>query len=191
MTEQEQNRNWSFLSEESKYYYQTEYKNRLEDSKRKIVDSEGGGDLTVLTSQYIADDLEKIFGKHNLQPSLTYADVENALFPENRTGITSIEIPTFSDRHVNKLVAINMLITTAKFLNKNEDGSDWVPDFDDENNEFYTISIDPYDDSVRIIDVNMQRVRTEIVYFRTKEIAQQTVRIIGEDVVMTALTIEY
>lgn len=69
MNKQEQDRNWAELSEESKYHYQTEYKNRLEDSERDIEDPEGGGDLTVLTSQYIAKDLEKIFGKHNLQYS--------------------------------------------------------------------------------------------------------------------------
>lgn len=67
ITKQEQDNNWNELSEESKYHYKTEYKYRLEDSKREMEDPiEGGWDLTVFTSQQIAKDLEKIFGIHNL-----------------------------------------------------------------------------------------------------------------------------
>lgn len=190
MTKQEQDKFWDLLSEESKSEYRAEYYNRLEDSKRDPVCPEGGGDLTVFRSQTIVEELENMFGKHNLQPSLTYEDVVRELFKngawqidEEYLNSDEIIIPTFgfhctSKKQVQKLEAINKLLNVAKFLNKNEDGSDWVPDFSDKSNEFYTLGIEPY-------------VPTEIVYFRTEEIAQQTVKIIGEDVVRIALTTKY
>lgn len=209
MRTEEQDKLWALLSEESKYHYQTEYNNRLEDAKRN---PEGGGDLTVLTSQYIAEDLEKIFGKHNLQ-FLTYEDIANELFTKKAYCCDFngkvIYIGCISSKHfdkliepnnctsqkqVEKLLAINKLLNVAKFLNKNEDGSDWVPtieDWDDLNSDFFTFGIDPADNEVHVITVNKMRLATEIVYFRTKELAQQAVQILGEDVVITALTTEY
>lgn len=87
-----------------------------------------------------------------------------------------------------------MLLTTAKFLNKNKDGSDWVPDWEglevfDET--FYGIGIEPNDKKLIVFQVNLERIQTEIVYFRTDKLAQQAVQILGEDVIRTALTTDY
>ena len=178
MTKQEQDKLWAELSEESKCYYRTEYQNRLEDAKRDIEDPEGGGDLTVLTSQAIADDLEKIFGSHNLKPALTYEDI---LKWANGKDLTKFH---------KKLEAIGDLMTVAKFLNRNEDGSDWVPDLEDkENADGWSIRI--YDGKIGIYWVYFYGTIKEIVYFRTEELAQQAVQILGEDVVRTALTTKY
>ena len=208
MTKQEQDKNWALLSEESKYHYQTEYKNRLEDSKREIEDPEGGGDLTVLTSRYIAEDLEKIFGKHNLQPSLTYQDVTRELFKNGAWQVAGREYPRefvfneganehyflncASEEQGQKLLAINKLLNAAKFLNKNEDGSDWVPDFSDPKQKKWYLIIDYNFNKKGKIRIEWKiNFQSEIVYFRTDELAHQALRILGEDVVRTALTTKY
>lgn len=185
MTREEQDKNWAELSEESKYHYQIEYKNRLEDSKREIEDPEGGFDLTVTTSQNIADDLEKVFGKHNLSPSLTYEDVERELFA------TRIEIDyrfaTISYMGIkwdNKIQAIGKLLVVAKYLNRNEDGSDWVPNWEDMNEGIWYLCI--YKNKVEAHHTHTSLLNWSIVYFRTEELAKQAILILGEDVVRTA-----
>lgn len=197
MNKQEQNKNWSLLSEESKYYYQTEYKNRLEDSKREVKDPEGGGDLTVLTSQYIAEDLEKIFGEHNLKPSLTYKDVARELFKDSALqadfykseyAFDTYPLNCTSEKQAEKLMAINKLLNVAKFLNKNEDGTDWKPTKQD---GLWTVGMDREDGQIKPIETGMYDYTTEIVYFRSKEIAQQAIGILGENVVRSVLSIKF
>lgn len=189
MTREEQNKNWALLSEESKSHYRAEYKNRLEDSKREIEDPEGGGDLTVLTSQYIADDLEKIFGKHNLQPTLTYEDVARELYGSgiNEKGHFTT-IPCIGMKWDNKLQAIGRLLVVAKYLNKNVDGSDWMPDWENEDEPKWYLCIKQDN---KINPYYMRNINWSTVYFRTKELAEQAAQILGEDVVRTALTTEY
>ena len=203
MTKQEQDKNWALLSEESKYHYQTEYKNRIKDSKREIEDPEGGGDLTVLTSQYIADDLEKIFGKHNLQSSLTYEDVIKELFKNGAWQVAGREYPRefvfnegandhyflncASQKQSEKLVAINNLLNVAKFLNKNEDGSDWVPDWED----IYEQKYYPLIDNDGLQSAVTEEMNHSIVYFRTVELFDKAVKILGEDAIRTALMTGY
>lgn len=197
MTKQEQNKNWSLLSEESKYHYQTEYKNRLEDSEREIEDPEGGGDLTVLTSQNIAKDLENLFGKHNLQSKLTYEDVVKELFKNGawqpydyKNGFCSEEDaePTYclnctSAKQAQKLLAINKLLNVAKFLNKNEDGTDWAPDWENEKQEKYSYDINCRG-KINIINVY---VNNTFVHFATPMLAKQAIEILGEEVIRTVL----
>ena len=165
MTREEQDKNWANLSQEGKTEIRDKY---AEFSAKNNPESKG-----------YCQGLANVFGEHNLKPALTYEDVAREL----GTG----DFKEFN----NKLEAIGKLMAVAKFLNKNEDGSDWKPDFDDEFNEFYTLGIDPTDNSVNVIQVNIQRVSTEIVYFRTPKIAQQVIQILGEDVVRTALTTVY
>ena len=147
----------------------------------------------------MCDKLEKIFNHENLQPlPLTYEDVARELFKDKRTVyITSegkitdcLQDYTFpnpnnctSKKQAEKLLAINRLLSVAKFLNK-----DWKPDWRDLNNEFYTLGIDPDTDEVRAISVNMQRVPTEVVYFWTENLAKQTVQILGPNVIRLALS---
>lgn len=149
--------------------------------KQEQIGSEEHLRLSSIQDRYIS-----LFGKEQLQPQLTYDDVVKELFHKLREGVVRVEIPTFSEKEAEKLIAIGKLLATAKFLNK-----DWKPDWSDENNEFYTLGIDPDDDSVRVIEVNIHRVPTEIVYFRTEELAKQAVAILGEDTVRMALTTEY
>lgn len=193
MTREEQDKLWADLSEESREAMRAKY------SLFSSIDNP--------QNRGFCQGMANVFGKHNLQPSLTYEDVARELFEGKSVyygianGEVQLETNSYnrltdydlctSERQVLKNQAINQLLNVAKFLNKNEDGSDWKPDFSDENNEFYTLGIDPDDNSVRIIEVNMQRVPTEFVYFRTEELALQAIQILGEDVIRTALTTDY
>lgn len=149
--------------------------------------------------------LGKLFGTHNLQPKVTYEDVMKELFGKNNQswwttnqgyishGKLDSETKAFlndnnctSQKQAEKLIAINELLNVAKFLNKNEDGSDWVPDWEGDE-IFYGIGVNPDDQEVIVFQVSPERIQTEIVYFRTKEIAQQAAEILGENVILTAL----
>lgn len=186
MTREEQNRIWSELSKESKERINNEYKTSMDDS-------------------YLKRSMNYLFGEHNFHSFLTYDDVAKNLFkdgawqPHEYTSNYYLDenaTPTYilnctSQKQSEKLVAINKLLNVAKYLNKNEDDSDWVPDFDDEFNEFYTLGIDPTDLSVNVIKVNIQRISTEIIYFRTVQFANQAIQILGEKIIRTALTTDY
>ena len=160
--------------------------------------------LSGMQDRYIS-----LFGKENLQPKpLSYEDVVRELFKNGAwqfgDGYMNEEYGYFDEsanetynlnmtsrKQAEKLLAINKLLNVAAYLNKKEDGTRWKPDFSDVNNEFYTLGIDPDDDSVRVIEVNMQRVPTEVVYFRTEELAKQAIQILGKDTVRLALTSDY
>lgn len=125
----------------------------------------------------------KIFPEEALHPTpLTYENVARELFKEHRLGAISIEIPTFSDKEAEKLSAIGALLATAKFLN-----GDWKPDWDYVQDKWYLavekgkVKVDYHDDGHN----------SHIVYFRTQQLAQQAIQILGEDTVRLALTTEY
>lgn len=159
------------------------------DNGKSIEYSKRNTEAVYIDCENFPEEYENIFGKHNLTLPLTYEDVKKSLFGSEAEYVTKEDCCTSMMR--TKIEAIIMLLNTAKLLNRNEDGTDWVPDFSDENNEFYTLGIDPDDNSIRIFEVNMQRVPTEIVYFRSVEIAKQVVQILGEDIIKTALTTKY
>lgn len=144
-------------------------------------------------------ELEDIFGKHNLRPQLTYDDVAKELYnssagtfgiPERDFSKKSDVKPwdyfgVYSKEAQQKVIAIRKLLNVAKFLNKNEDGTDWVPDRQD---GMWTIGVNRYDGTVIPVETGMYNYGTEIVYFRTREIALQAIKILGEDTVKLALT---
>lgn len=187
MTREEQDKNWALLSEESKSEYRTEYKYRLEDSERDPECPEGGGDLTVFRSQTIVEELENMFGLHNLKPTLTYANIHNKLY-EHKCNLIQLMCTT-SIRHERKIEAINKLLEVAKYLNKNEDGSDWVPDWKSNSRDRWYIFIDVEGDVH--VDEELDGLNSRIVYFRTEELAKQAIQILGEDIIKLALTTEY
>lgn len=198
MTREEQDKRWAELSEESKQARIKAYNELLELNS----------DSELWKYNFALHDLEELYGKHNLQSSLSYEDVARALYnistgtfgiPERDFNKKSDVKPwnyfgVYSKEAQQKVIAIIKLLNVAKFLNKNEDGSDWVlniEDWDDKNEDFYTLGIDPADNEVYVIPVNKFRFATEIVYFRTKELAEQAIQILGEDCIRTALTTDY
>ena len=193
MTREEQDKNWALLSEESKSEYRTEYKYRLEDSERDPECPEGGGDLTVFRSQTIVEELENMFGLHNLKPTLTYESVHNKLY-EHKCNLIQLMCTT-SIRHERKIEAINKLLEVAKYLNK-----DWKPDFYyseiDENgyilktNWFFYIDHEVDDNGTHnetLAITNESCWCTAPVYFHTKELAEQALEILGEETIRLAL----
>lgn len=167
MLREQQDKIWNELSEESKDYVLSKY-NSLEVERCKA-------------DRDTKLDYEDLFGSHNLNSTLTYEDVVKELFPELREGVTSVEIPTFSEEEANKLSAIGALLATAKYLNKG-----WKPDWKSSSKK-WSFDID----NGKLIISHSIIYQTSFVYFRTKELAQQAIQILGEEVIRLALTTDY
>lgn len=167
MTKQEQDKNWNELGKEVQGCVIERYKSY---------------DTSDPVLKALKASLEYTYGSHNLQPTLTYEDILKWSKGKDLMRLNK------------KLEAIGDLILVAKFLNKNEDGSDWVPnieDWDDMNEDFYTLGIDPADNEVQVVPINKMRFATEIVYFRTEELAQQAIQILGEETIRLAFSTDY
>ena len=88
-----------------------------------------------------------------------------------------------SNTHMHKILAINSLILVAKYLNEG-----WVPNFYNSEEPKYfmattsgnTVYIE------KIYDLN-----ASVVYFKTNELAQQAINILGEDTIRIALSPNY
>lgn len=169
MTHEEQDKLWAELSEETKNRIRKDYNNSIQN-------------LPIRGEIY---SYECLFGEHNLKPSLTYEDVALELVnQESRT----LRAMCANEKMLNKLSAIHHLIMVAKFLNKNEDGSDWTPDWENDAEPKWYLCVRHGKKPIPCFTVQNNSC---VVYFRTKEIAEQAVQILGEDVVRTALTTEY
>lgn len=131
--------------------------------------------------------MNKTYGSHNLQPKLTYEDVARELFKSGYYYYDDVydEMVCTSSQQVKKIHAIHKLLNVAKYLNKNEDGSDWVPDWENLDEDKYYICFDYEDGSIKVDFMNY--CDGHIVYFRTVQIARQTIEILGEEVIRTAL----
>lgn len=190
MTREEQDKLWAELSEESKERVKANYQGWQE---YDFGDRRNG----------VVNNMEHIFGKHNLQPKLTYEGVMSELMegkdayytlsygvvpkePHCLLCLTHPDLCT-SERHMLKLDAINKLLGVAKFLNKNEDGSDWVPDWKDMHERKYY----PLKTGDVLGSGVTQGMICSNVYFRTDELFNKAVQILGEDIIRTALTTEY
>lgn len=201
MAREEQDKLWAELSEESKNRIISQYNAHKKFRDTTTLDSARED----ATSRI--DEFHHLFGPHNLKPPLTYEDVAKELFKGGAWQVSNTSELIFqamagydypfnfaSVQQLNKIIAINKLLNVAKFLNKNEDGSDWVPDFknkDEKYNKIWSLGIDEDDGEIMPYIVDFYNVRSEIVYFRTKEIANQAVQILGEDTIRTALTTKY
>ena len=187
MKKEEQDKLWAELSEENKAHYQEQY------IEQKTMPESGVPKL-----------LEELFGEHNLQPSLTYEDIARELFEGKnvyygiangevqmesncRLHLTDYDLCT-SEKQVLKNQAINKLLNVAKFLNKNEDGSDWVPDWENNTEPKWYFCVLPGKKPIPCFTVQNNSC---LAYFRTEELAIQAIQILGEDVVRTASTTDY
>lgn len=207
MTREEQDKIWALLSEEKKKEYRKEFQEESESHHQSVkhCDRENEFEYNTGYSNGVISTLEELFGSHNLQPKLTYEDVARELFEnkeffiydsENNVIVPELRplnkpINCTSRKQAEKLLAINKLLNVAKFLNKNADGTDWVPDWEkvyEEVEKIYGIGIDPFAYyEVKVFQVNPERIITEIVYFRTETIAKQCVEILGEETIIIAL----
>lgn len=86
-----------------------------------------------------------------------------------------------SEKQAKKLLAINKLMNVAKFLNKG-----WKPDWRNTLQEkWYFISGNTI--SVLLTYCN----NTSLVYFRTSELAERAIKILGEETIRLALSTDW
>ena len=171
MTREEQDKRWAEHSKEV---------------QQDIIERHNSYDTSVPVLKALKESLEYTYGSHNLQPKLTYDDVARELFEDgyyyydyvyDRIVTNSVK-PTMpmactSQNQVRKLCAINQLLNIAKFLNFNDDGTDWVPDWDNmtPDEKVWSLGIDENTIHVYYIQ-KYDGTRPEIVYFRTESLAK-------------------
>lgn len=87
-----------------------------------------------------------------------------------------------SDKHRQKLEAINKLMNTAKYLN-----GEWKSNWEDLNEYKHSIII--INENITL-DYNINRTNN-IIYFKTKELALQALEILGEKTIKLALSTDW
>lgn len=115
------------------------------------------------------------FKKDTVSFDTIFRHYEN--FPEYSRKISST-----SFAHMLKIGAINKLLYVAKYLN-----DEWVPDFTSGKSKYY-LSIG----SDNTLQINASYYsNTNSVYFKSEELAQQAIDILGEDTIRKALITNY
>ena len=89
-----------------------------------------------------------------------------------------------SRKQAEKLLAINQLMNVAKYLNGN-----WKPSWENDNERKYLIVLDKDNNKIGI-DWNTF-VNKGIVHFKTKELAQKAIEILGEEIIKLALSTDW
>lgn len=133
------------------------------------------------------------------QKRLTYNDIAKTLFSELcfyintgggidraislRSSLTDLN-NCISERQAEKLLAINQLMNVAKYLN-----GDWQPDWNNEEEAKYYIQIENVSNNLNIDCTGL--FNSSIVYFKSKEFAEEAIDILGEEVVKLALCTDY
>lgn len=121
---------------------------------------------------------EKLFANTEVYYSDKRGIVINSYTTEGSEAITDKNNST-SPAQVKKLLALNMLINVAKYLN-----GDWTPDFCNRQEEKCCI----------VLHKNRVVIRQGlswcfgIPYFKTPELAEQAIEILGEEMIKTALS---
>ena len=131
------------------------------------------------------------------EKKLTYADVAKNLFDNNYTYYIQrltigqdmfteggyCEGNTFtSEKQAEKLLAINKLMNVAKYLN-----GDWQPNLDFYPENKYIITI--VNDKIEIENVGKTNYCNS--YFKSRELAEQAIEILGEDTIRLAFCTDY
>lgn len=134
-----------------------------------------------------------------IKKNMTYEDVSKELFENKwsyyvmgngcigncflRTSFINNNNCT-SREQTEKLIAINKLLNVAKYLN-----GEWLPNWKEADEKKYFIYICPRDcyTSVKSATVHM----SDIVYFKSEELARQAIEILGEETIKTALSTDW
>lgn len=133
-----------------------------------------------------------------IKKNLTYNDIAKELFENNKTYYTDAfsnikrangaydnywqANNCTSEKQVKKLLAINKLINVAKYLN-----GDWQPDWNDGKQKKYYISIVINDIKIDFMFNN----RCSDIYFKSKELTEQAINILGEESIKLALSTDW
>lgn len=105
---------------------------------------------------------------------------KNSIF--NRKEIQFIQC--CSDKQLEKIIAIAKLMNVAKYLN----GKDWNPNWDANKKIKFYIYINEYNE-VTILGTFHYNV--SVVYFKSKEDAQQAIEILGKETIRLALSTDW
>lgn len=90
-----------------------------------------------------------------------------------------------SKKQAKKLLAINQLLNVAKYLN-----GDWQPDWNSPDVKYkYFIYMEPLNDKLYI--TFSTRYISSFIYFKTKELAQKAIDILGEKTIKLALSTDW
>ena len=134
------------------------------------------------------------------EKKLTYEDVAKIIFPyeayhyyiqadgyickiKNSPSNYKLSDNALSKRQLEKLLAINKLMNVAKYLN---DG--WHPDWCNTGSCKYFIRLKSNDDMY--IDL-ITTARDNSIYFKSEELAEKAIEILGEDTIRLALCTDY
>lgn len=188
MNKEQQDKLWNDLSEESK------------ESHRQFYEFYKGCNIESYHC-HVCRQMEKTFGLHNLNPKpLTYENIARDLFKDEfyfikETGeigyqdLEGVEALmdephiASSEKQLSKLLAINKLLNVAKYLNGN-----WKPNWLDASEEKWQFQLSAEEGlEIRVYVA----INSGIVYFRTEELAQQALKILGEETIYLALSTDY
>lgn len=87
-----------------------------------------------------------------------------------------------SNKQLRKLLAINKLMNVAKYLN-----GDWQPDWNSEVEDKYYIYA-----TTNIIDIASATFRySDVVYFKSRKLAEQAIEILGKETIKLALCTDW
>lgn len=128
---------------------------------------------------------------------LTYEDIAKTLFNPHRYFINAYEeiqevsscynfcsnTNATSKKQLEKLLAINKLLNVAKYLNGN-----WKPDWNNEREVKYSIFINNKNNYNVLGTIDCTIYNSDIVYFKSRELAKQAINILGEDTTQLALS---
>ena len=100
--------------------------------------------------------------------------------------ITSFKEPNncTSEKQAEKLLAINQLMNVAKYLN-----GDWKPNWNNIKEFKYSIGYDIVAESLEIQTCTFTC--SDITYFKTEELAEQAIEILGEKTIKLALSTDW
>lgn len=131
-----------------------------------------------------------------IKKELTYEDIARELFYD-KTGYTLNSLDGIKQRdnivnyllssnatsakQLRKLLAINKLMNVAKYLNGN-----WKPDW---NNKEIKYNIRIYNEVVGVTAVSI--LCSDVVVFKTRELAEQAIDILGEETIKVALSADW
>lgn len=131
-----------------------------------------------------------------IKKKLTYDDIVKELFNNkttwyiDRKGMIVSYMASESNCHdanncisikqAEKLLAINKLMNVATYLNNG-----WTPDWSNKDEAKYLITLNT---EKLTLNITMFYSNCAIVYFKTRELAEQAIEILGEDIVRLALS---
>lgn len=133
-----------------------------------------------------------------IEKKLTYRDIAKKLFKNKETyytdaycnikSIDGADVSCYdannctSEKQLKKLLAINQLMNVAKYLN-----GDWQPDWNNNQKSKYYIFI--YNGKIDISNTALSNCLE--VYFKSKELTQQAIDILGEETIKLALCTDW